>query len=197
MAITQTHYSHLHWNYFLALEHDLETVARYIEFCPANFPVYSVELARLLFAAASEVDVLAKVLCTLLAPLSSPRNIIEYATIITQQLPSLASETVFLPRFALHFQPWNNGLTPKPPFWWRGYNNVKHQRDAHFHEATLQNALNAMGGLLVMLFFVQRQQLAMQPGQIPNSKDVTRALNPASSLLRLDDDYYYKNLIVG
>ena len=53
----------LHWNYFLALERDMETVARYVEFSAPNFDVYSIELAHLLFAAASEVDVVAKLLC--------------------------------------------------------------------------------------------------------------------------------------
>ena len=53
----------LHWNYFIALERDLEVVSRYVEFCPQNFDVYSIEFAHLLFAAASEVDVVAKLLC--------------------------------------------------------------------------------------------------------------------------------------
>ena len=47
----------LHWNYFLALDRDLEVVSRYVEFTKPNFNVYSIELAHLLFAAASEVDV--------------------------------------------------------------------------------------------------------------------------------------------
>jgi hypothetical protein len=47
----------LHWNYFLALERDLEVVSRYVEFSRPNFQVFSIELAHLLFAAASEVDV--------------------------------------------------------------------------------------------------------------------------------------------
>jgi len=53
----------LHWNYFLALESDLERVSRYIEFDKANFKTYSIELAHLLLAASSEVDVVAKTLC--------------------------------------------------------------------------------------------------------------------------------------
>ena len=41
----------LHWNYFVALEHDLEAASRYVEFCERNFDVFSIELAHLLFAA--------------------------------------------------------------------------------------------------------------------------------------------------
>ena len=58
----------LHWNYFIALERDLEVASRYVEFCPQNFNVYSIEFAHLLFAAASEVDVVAKLLCQRLKP---------------------------------------------------------------------------------------------------------------------------------
>jgi hypothetical protein len=43
--------SKLHWNYFIALERDLETTTRYVEFTPANFSTYSIEFAHLLFAA--------------------------------------------------------------------------------------------------------------------------------------------------
>jgi len=37
-----------HWNYFLAIESDLEAVSRYIEPCKANFKTYSIEQARIL-----------------------------------------------------------------------------------------------------------------------------------------------------
>ena len=37
----------LHWNYYLALESDLEKVARYIEFTQDNFGAYSIELAHI------------------------------------------------------------------------------------------------------------------------------------------------------
>src|SRR5437879_880483 len=63
--------SKLHWNYFLALEKDLEVVSRYVEFGSQNFDTYSIEFAHLLFAAVSEVHVIAKLLCKRLAPAQS------------------------------------------------------------------------------------------------------------------------------
>ena len=50
------------------MEDDLDTLSRYIEFDSANLNVFSIELAHLLFAAASEVDVLAKRICELANP---------------------------------------------------------------------------------------------------------------------------------
>lgn len=59
-----------HWNYFLALEKDLEGVSRYIEFCKDNLNTYSIELAHLLLSSASEIDTIAKSVCSILEPKS-------------------------------------------------------------------------------------------------------------------------------
>jgi hypothetical protein len=53
-----------------------------IEFCPDNLNTYSIELAHLLFSAASEVDTLAKCICTILDPEARAENINEYRAII-------------------------------------------------------------------------------------------------------------------
>jgi hypothetical protein len=71
MGIQLTGLPKLHWNYFLALERDLEVVSRYVEFTDDNNETYSIELAHLLFAAASEADVIAKLLCKQLDPPSA------------------------------------------------------------------------------------------------------------------------------
>ncbi|MBI1210460.1 MAG: hypothetical protein GC190_03280 [Alphaproteobacteria bacterium] len=44
---------------FLVLEADLERLSRFVEFTPDNYDSYSVETARILMAAAAEVDVVA------------------------------------------------------------------------------------------------------------------------------------------
>src|SRR5213082_2274257 len=107
MAIQATN-SKLHWNYFLALEHDLEVLSRYVEFCEENFCVFSLELAHLLFAAASDVDVLAKCLCEVLAPTAPRENITNYQTILLAHLTALPQLLVSVPRYGLTFRPWEN-----------------------------------------------------------------------------------------
>jgi hypothetical protein len=190
----------LHWNYFLALERDLETVSRYVEFTPDNYKTYSIELAHLLFAAASEVDVVAKLLCKQLDPRKKPSSIDGYKPIIKKGIPTLPAENVFVPRFGLTLVPWdqwskNNGQQPHP-YWWSSYNKVKHQRDAHFARATLHNALNAMGGLMLVAFHYYRYALA-PPGAAPlGPKDTTDLLTPTSTLLRVDDSFYRGHLML-
>jgi hypothetical protein len=81
----------VHWNYFLALERDLEDVSRYVEFADPNMAVYSIELAHLLFAAASEVDVVTQLLCEILSPGARHENIDDYRTILAAKLPIMCT----------------------------------------------------------------------------------------------------------
>jgi hypothetical protein len=188
--------SKLHWNYFIALEQDTERLSRYIEFCDQNLEVYSIELAHLLFAAASEVDVVAKALCELIDPTAPRNNIEHYRLLLTPRIASILTEEVYIPRFAMILRPWDNWATGTNPLWWGGYNNVKHHRDAHFHDANLKNALNSLGGLFVMVFYYYRERMRKDNGAMPTERDVTRELQPEASLLRLKDSYYYAHLIV-
>jgi len=190
--------SKLHWNYFLALERDMEAVSRYIEFSDQNLKagVYSIELAHLLFAAASEVDVVAKLVCQILDPTAPCGNINDYKAVILAKMPDLVSMQISIPRYGQQLIPWGNWKTGKNPDWWRSYNNVKHQRDQHFDEATLKNALNALGGLLALIFHYYRLSLPSSGASPVTPKDITRQLQPESTLFKLPDDHYYSNLIV-
>ena len=179
-----------HWNYFIALEHDLETLSRYVEFNEQNFQTYSIELAHLLLTAASEVDVLAKRVCSFFT--RKPRsNIYQFQETITDEhnLPGISTMQVFVPRCGLILIPWSNWAKAKnPPDWWHSYNNVKHKRNQHFDEATLKNALNAMGALLIMNFHYLSLSISSRPP--PSPEAVTGQFKPDSTLLRLPSEYY-------
>jgi hypothetical protein len=90
-----------HWNFFLVLEKDLEVLSRYIEFTEKNFASYSLEISRILFSAASEVDVVAKQLCVKINPTSSASNIYQYRNEIRTAYPNLHTFRVTIPRFSL------------------------------------------------------------------------------------------------
>ena len=185
----------LHWNYLIALERDLEVVSRYVEFCEQNYDVYSIEFAHLLFAASSEVDVIAKLLCERLQPAAPRGNINEYRPVLLAEFPDLPTTQVFVPRYGLSLTPWDNWTGPDNPLWWRSYNNVKHQRDVHFDQATLKNALNALSALLILTF--HHYSLALAPTGTARLSPVktTNELNPETTLLRLPSDHYYKHLV--
>lgn len=148
----------IHWNYFLALEEDVAHLARFLELTTANFESYSIELGRMLFAAASEVDVVAKQYCQQINPEARAGNITSYKTAITNRHPLFNSIKVHMPRFGLTLEPWANWAGKSQPLWWRAYNKVKHERHEHFAEANLKNTLNAVAALYVMLIFFYREE---------------------------------------
>jgi hypothetical protein len=56
-----------HWNYFLPLESDLKNISRYIEIHPKNFKTFSIGLTQLFLATCSEIDVILKEICKIVA----------------------------------------------------------------------------------------------------------------------------------
>lgn len=158
MAIQETR-SLLHWNYFLALESDIERLARFVEFAGNNFATYSIEIAHLFLAASSEVDVVSKQLCTLIDSASNSGNIEEYRAVIRSKFPEIESSVVTIPRYGLELKPWANWQRNETPDWWRAHNKVKHQRGEHFALANLQNVLNAMAGLFLIVLYYHRDTI--------------------------------------
>lgn len=147
-----------HWNYFLALEDDLVRMSRFLEPAEANFEAYSLELARIVITAASEVDVVAKLLCKKIDPESKARDINEYRKTIVPACDKLPGAVVTLPKFDLTLTPWEQWGKDKNPFWWKAYNDVKHHRSEHFASANLKHALNSVAGLYVLLLFLYRDE---------------------------------------
>jgi hypothetical protein len=145
-----------HWNYLLTLDRDLVDLSRYIEFDERNLDCFSIEMARLLFAAASEADVVCKQLCREIDANSSANNIHRYRDEILARFPKLPAYTVKIARFGLTLRPWDEwgATTPQPiPIWWTHYNKVKHERSDNFEKASLKNVLNSVAGLFVLLLY--------------------------------------------
>lgn len=147
-----------HWNYFLAIEEDVGRLSRYLEPTEANFEAYSLELVRILFAAASEVDVVAKQLCNQIDTASTANNMDQYRAKLMGHRPEIAQSQVLIQKFGLSLSPWECWEDSQNPVWWRAYNKVKHERHAHFPEANLKNALNSVAGLFSLLLFHYRQE---------------------------------------
>jgi hypothetical protein len=148
-----------HWNYFLALDADLVVLSRYIEFAKANYRCYSLEMTRVLLAAAAEVDVVCKQLCRAADPTSRANRIPEYRKELKAAYPGIARLQVQIPRFGLILKPWSKWNTPKDnPVWWDAYNGVKHHRHTDYKSASLHNTLNAVAGLYVLLLHLHREK---------------------------------------
>lgn len=185
-----------HWNYYLALEKDLETLSRYIEFSNDNLSTYSIELTHILLSASSEVDVIMKQLCLILNSARRTHNINDYKSVIKDSIPLMINERISIDRFGLKFRPWDAWNGETNPNWWGSYNNVKHQRNIHFNEANLQNTINALGGLLIVVIYYYKYAFSQEAKSEISFRDTTAQLQPESTFLKIDADYYYQHLIV-
>lgn len=144
-----------HWNYFLAVERDLEELSRFIEFDDRNFACFSLEVARILLAAGAEVDVICKQICQAVDPQSKADNINAYRDLLVQHHPVIPKFTVEIPRYGLALHPWDEwNKVAGVPLWWTAYNKTKHQRNTHYEHANLKNALNAVAGLFVAALYL-------------------------------------------
>ena len=156
----------IHWNFFLALEEDLERISRYVDL-GGNDSTYSIEIGRLLLSASAECDVVLKQLVRQLDPSSTADKFGHYREPVVQHLPRFLQFEATLPRFGITLTPWVDWTDAHAPYWWSDHNKVKHQRDEHFERATLKNCLNAMAGLYCSTLHLYCE--AAEPGRLPGN----------------------------
>jgi hypothetical protein len=156
MAISRSH-SYSHWNYFLALEEDLDRLSRYVDLVGNNDQTYSIEIARLFLGASSEVDVVLKQLAKKYNATSNASSINAYFSEISTHSPNFNDFEVQIPRYGLSLQPWTDWQANSPPIWWQDHNKVKHHRDQHFDRANLKNCLNSVAGLFVSVLHLYEE----------------------------------------
>jgi hypothetical protein len=108
-------------------------------------------------------------------------NINDYRDLIQKHLASFINEEISIDRFGLTFKPWENWTRTQNPNWWKGYNNVKHQRNNHFKEANLQNTINAVGALLLTVVYYYKFAFSKEAGQEVDFRDTTYQLEPEAT----------------
>ena len=182
----------IHWNYFLALEEDLERLARFVDFS-GNDNAYSIEIARVFLSSCAEVDVILKQLCKALNGASTAGTINAYFPEVTARIPNFVGFEVLIPRFGLTLHPWQDWTGTQPPFWWQHHNKVKHHRHDHFEKANLKNCLNSVAGLYVaVLYLYQQQAEAGELQQLPRLLNVADKYYAGTSVGRYGNSFAYR-----
>ena len=148
-----------YWQYFVALEGDLAKTSRFVEIADDNMETYSVEFARLILSAGSEVDVLAKVLCDQHALVVKPKNIDGYRQAIVARFPEFAFLSIRVPRYGRELKPWREWANGFNPAWWRTYNDIKHERNVNFRKATLEAAIASVAGVFSLACYICAKEL--------------------------------------
>lgn len=171
MTILRSH-SYVHWNYFLALEEDLDRLSRYVDLAGGNDATYSIEIARLFLGASSEVDVVLKQLCRKHNRESRAESINAYFGEVSKACPNFIGFEVQIPRYGLTLHPWIEWAERVPPIWWQDHNKVKHHRDEFFPKANLKNCVNSVAALFVAVL-----HLYEEPGRNGELLQLPRLLN--------------------
>ena len=148
-----------HWRYFLAIEQDVQRTTLFVEPSKANYGTFSIEFARLILSTCSEVEVVAKVICSAIAPSEKAANMNNYRTLIQKAYPKLHTAVVTIPRFGLAVEPWKEWATASNPGWWRDHQLVKHTRHEHFHLANLEHCIVSAAGLFVLTLYLCRNEV--------------------------------------
>ncbi len=146
--------SHLLRAYGL-LERDLKRLFDFIEPADGNLGSFSHELYQLLLRASTEVETNATAILTLNG-YTSPRtnwNVKDYAEV---------EKACRLSQYQVRLSVWRGSPKIFTPYaawatmhtlpWYQDYNTVKHDRSQEFEKASFENVLNAVAGVLVILF---------------------------------------------
>jgi hypothetical protein len=153
------------WYYFLSIERDFQRTIDYVDLHPDNHQTFSNEYAKLMLLIGSEVDVVAKLLCADVSPSSRRENILDYCSVITQRFSDIHDIEIKVDRYPATVKPWSSWApgVEHSPDWWTAHNKVKHERDAHFPKANLENTLHGLCGLMTLLLYLHRDDPHLQP----------------------------------
>lgn len=192
MAINRTS-TLIHWNYFLALEEDLDRLSRYVDLSAQNDGTFSIELARLFLSASAEVDVVLKQIAVKHNPASTASSINAYYPDIVKHCPNFIGFSVLVPRHGLTLNPWTGWTATTPPFWWQDHNKVKHHRHNHFDKATLKNCLNSVAALFISVIHLYSTEAAQGDLlSLPRIFNVGDAHFGGTSMGRYGHSFHYK-----
>lgn len=132
-----------YWQLFLLLENRFEFLKTFIDFNTANYKTFSPELLSLYLSTGSEIDVFLRAACN---DQKAHSDFYKLRRKFESDFASLSNFQVNVPLFSIKLYPFQDAKIS----WWKHYNEVKHQRDKKYSEASLENVLSALAGLFLL-----------------------------------------------
>ncbi len=156
--------NHLIMAYY-SLEKELFNVLEYIEPHDDNLQVFSMKLYSFLFRACTEVEQHFKIILKANGYSREKLSIKDYRKLNKIMLLSKYkvamksyrfgkdSTTSYSEKMFVPFESFDNKDEDKcSPVWYKAYNDVKHNRETMLYQATLENCVNAIAGVMILLF---------------------------------------------
>lgn len=155
-----------HFTAYCLLTTDLQKLFEYIEPRTDNLQCYSHRTYELLVRASTEVESLFKLIFRVIGLPTNKTTIIQYGMIgrdlgLQVYRMSVAGHALLpLHPFASFASTDRERVSPP---WYKAYNDVKHNRNEAFHQATLENVLGAVAGVAILVRCCMRQSLLPAP----------------------------------
>ena len=175
-----------YWYTYQNLENRLLEISRYIAFDPSNLKTWSENLASLLMLVGSNIDTFFKDMRSCILSMKNKDEIQNVVDVISKKkkkdmtisdyykydsLYQLSKNQVEVP-FGLSYlgniSPFKNFKNCESPSWWTAYNKIKHEYYENIKMASLENVINAMGGLLVLNSLHKCSQKYLWMNKTPN-----------------------------
>lgn len=148
---------------YINIEKGLRSIFDYIEPDESNKNTFSFELYSILLRACTEVELNCKQIMEANgAKASSMKDYIKlekssklskYKAYYSnwRQMNTETDELDYITKELCPFKEFGES-SPKEPFWYKAYNEVKHNREKNLKNANLENCMNAVAAILILLY---------------------------------------------
>lgn len=170
------------WEYFLAIESDLQALTTCITFAEDNYGTYSSELTKIIITACSEIDVVVSLMTKELGLTKKKPNFGDHRPVLFKSANTLFTEDIVVKRFNLLLQPFHSWSDDQELVWHKNYNDLKHHRDSSFKQGSLGNALVSVSALFTLLVHYYQLRVSQESKRTIRLSDVNMSLEPYSSL---------------
>ena len=171
------------WNQYRLLQGELIDSLNYVAPRTDNYSVYSDKFLSIIRGACSEIDSACK---KIVVPNNGETTMAEWRKYL-EDTYHISRVCIYIPLFQTYIRPFRNFEIGKSPEWWKAFTSLKHERDMYFSQATLKNALESVGALLVLNVIILEpvfDKLWNLRGQMPAYSDAG-ILSEIESLFRL------------
>lgn len=157
-----------YWRYYNILEEDFIKLTRCVRICETNYKTCSDEIIKQFLSVTSEFENICKEVCEF-KDSDEHKNIND----IFNKIENIQSVEIIVKHTndlrIKPFKEWNKSK-PWELFWWKGYNEVKHNRLEKYESGNLRNLLNSLAALYFMeLYLVREIGIKTEDIDVPNS----------------------------
>lgn len=146
-----------YWRYCDILNKDLGVASRFVEPVKLNYEVYSLEFAKIILSACSEIEAVGKLLydaiCKEDKVIKKDVGMNDIATKLLLASPLVYESYMTIPITVDNIFPFLNWKESKKsvPKWWADHNDIKHSRHIieNYKKANLNNAIDSVAALAV------------------------------------------------